>query len=100
MHPADDALNDYVDDALGATARADIERHLASCISCRALVDDLREIRATAKSLAVREAPARVWPRLERAIKLEREAREAAPEAAGPTRLYAVDRRRVLRRIS
>src|SRR5215472_11859998 len=100
MHPADDVLNDYVDDALGAAERADVERHLASCASCRALVEDLREIRATAKSLEFREPPARVWPRLERAIRLEREARQTVPEAAVARSAFAWPRRQLLRQAS
>jgi anti-sigma factor RsiW len=79
MHPSDAVLNDYVDDALGVTERVDVERHVASCAECRALVDDLREIRTTARSLDQREPPVRAWSRIERAIKLEREhAREGA----------------------
>ena len=88
MHPSDDLLNDYVDEALGAAARADVERHVGSCDRCRGLVDDLREIRATAASLELREPPARAWSRLERAIKLEREAHARAPEPAVPRRWF------------
>jgi hypothetical protein len=81
MHPNDVVLNEYVDETLGAAERADVERHLASCAACRSLVDDLREIRSTAKALEYREPPARAWSRLERAIKLEHEARQSTPNA-------------------
>ncbi len=86
MHPTDDVLNEYVDETLGAGARADLERHLASCAACRTLVEDLREIRAAAKTLDVREAPPRVWLRVERAIRLEQEARFSAGAAPSGTR--------------
>ena len=73
MHPNETAIHDYVDDALGAAERAEIDRHLASCDDCRALVADLREIRRVAGSLDLREPPVRAWGRIERAIRLENE---------------------------
>ena len=71
MHPNELALTDYIDGTLGATERADIEQHLASCGSCRQLVEDSRNIKNLAGSLELREPPVRSWVRLERAIKLE-----------------------------
>ncbi|MBI4485959.1 MAG: zf-HC2 domain-containing protein [Acidobacteria bacterium] len=64
-------LNDYVDRALPGAEQADVERHLDSCAACRALVDDLREIRRATKALAPIEPPAAVWRRIEKAIHLE-----------------------------
>jgi anti-sigma-K factor RskA len=71
MHPDELVINDYADDALAPAERADVERHLASCAECRALVDDFREIRRVAGSLDRREPPVRAWTRIERAIQLE-----------------------------
>ena len=71
MHPNDAVLNDYADDALGSRERTQVETHLESCASCRALVDDLRNIARTAATLDQREPPARAWTRIERAIELE-----------------------------
>jgi hypothetical protein len=68
MHPNELALNDYVDRALGERERADIERHLEGCASCRALVADLRDITRATKILGPIEPPAAVWRRLEQAI--------------------------------
>src|SRR5260370_38782439 len=68
MHPNELALNDYVDRALGESERADIERHLDSCETCRSLVADLREITRATKLLAPIEPPAAVWRRLEQSI--------------------------------
>jgi anti-sigma factor RsiW len=73
MHPNDNALHDYVDGAGDAAGRAAIDQHLAACASCRQLVDDLREIKRAVASIELREPPVRVWSRIERAIKLERE---------------------------
>jgi hypothetical protein len=71
MHPNDATIHDYVDESLDAGARAEVERHLDACAACRLLVDDLREIRGVASALDLREPPARVWSRIERAIHLE-----------------------------
>jgi anti-sigma factor RsiW len=83
MHPDDLVINDYADDALAPAERADVERHLAGCAACRALVDDVREIRRVAGSLDGREPPVRVWTRIERAIQLEAAARAADGGARG-----------------
>jgi anti-sigma factor RsiW len=71
MHPNDTTIHDYVDNALDAGARGEVDRHLEACAACRLLVDDLREIRRVAGSLDLREPPARAWSRIERAIRLE-----------------------------
>ena len=71
MHPSEEALTDYIDGALDARERGEIDRHLESCVACRRLVEDSREIKGVAASLELREPPIRSWMRLERAIKLE-----------------------------
>ena len=72
MHPNEDALNAYADGTASAAEAADVERHVASCASCRQTVDDLREILRAASDLDPREPPVRAWPRIERAIAIER----------------------------
>jgi hypothetical protein len=57
-----------VDDALGRDERADVERHLAACGSCRQLVDDLRDVRRQAGALEPMTPPARAWKRIEREL--------------------------------
>jgi anti-sigma factor RsiW len=42
-----DLLPELVNDRLGASARADVEAHLATCADCRAEVEVLRGMRAT-----------------------------------------------------
>jgi anti-sigma-K factor RskA len=71
MHPNALALTDYIDGTLGTDERAEIERHLASCATCRQIVEESRAIKSVAGSLELREPPVRSWARLERAIKLE-----------------------------
>jgi anti-sigma factor RsiW len=82
MHPNEDALNELVDGSLDAATRDEVERHLAVCAACRQIADDLRAIRRTAAALDPREPPARVWSRIERAIKLEAEHAGAPGDAA------------------
>jgi len=72
MHPNEDALNAYADGTASAAEAADVERHVASCASCRQTVDDLREILRAASDLDPREPPVRAWSRIERAIAIER----------------------------
>jgi len=75
MHPNEDVIHGYVEDALSAGDRQDLERHLETCADCRRLAEDLAEIRRVAASLEPREPPARAWSRLERAIELDTGAR-------------------------
>ncbi len=77
MHLEETVITDYVDEALAPGDRDVVERHLAECVTCRGLVDDFREIRRVAGSLELRQPPARAWARLERAIALEAQARDA-----------------------
>jgi hypothetical protein len=66
MHPDEIVLNDYVDDALGRDERAEVERHLTTCVQCRRMVDELRELARRVSSLPPLEPPAGAWPRIER----------------------------------
>lgn len=54
-------LSDYIDDALSAAEREDVDTHLAECRDCRALVSELRAVRREARSLPPVEPPERVW---------------------------------------
>ena len=78
MHPNEDALNAYADGTSSAAEAADLERHLASCASCRQTVDDLRELLRATSRLELREPPVRAWRRIERAIALDADARATA----------------------
>lgn len=78
-----DVLVDLVDGRLEPAHQRDIERHLEACADCRALVIDLRSIRASAFMLDRREPGAAVWAKLQAAV-----AREPAPRG----RLLAIRR--------
>jgi anti-sigma factor RsiW len=71
MHPDELVINDYVDAALDPAVRSEVERHVASCLECRRLVDDLRELRRQARALAPMEPPARAWTRIDRAVRTD-----------------------------
>jgi hypothetical protein len=71
MHPNATTLNDYADGSLDTVERSGVEQHLATCGSCRQIVEDLRDILRAAGELELREPPVRAWSRLERAIRLE-----------------------------
>ncbi len=73
MHPNDTTLHDYADGSCSPAECRSIEQHLASCASCRQLVDDLKELARAVSALPLLDPPVRVWSRIERGIKLERE---------------------------
>jgi hypothetical protein len=66
-----DVLVDLVDGRLDSAQQRDVERHLEACADCRALVTDLRSIRASAFMLDRREPGAPVWAKLQAAIAAE-----------------------------
>src|SRR5687767_2352043 len=66
-----DVLVDLVDGRLDATQQRDVERHLEACAECRALVIDLRTIRAAAFMLDRREPAAATWLKLQSAMAAE-----------------------------
>jgi len=68
MHPKDDVINGYVEDALDPAERQEVERHLESCTQCRQLAADLSEIRRVASSLELRQPPSRAWERIQAGI--------------------------------
>jgi Putative zinc-finger len=82
MHPNETAINDFVDGTSDPLERGRVEQHLETCATCRQLVDDLREIARATSALESREPPVRVWGRIERAIKLERDADSGGERAA------------------
>ena len=66
-----DVLVDLVDGRLDPAEQRDIERHLDACAECKALVTDLRSIRAAAFMLDRREPAAALWTKLQAAVEAE-----------------------------
>ena len=79
-----DVLVDLVDGRLDPAAQREVERHLEACPECRALVTDLRSIRASAFMLDRREPPMATW--IELRDKIAAEPRPAARVLMMPTR--------------
>lgn len=59
-----DVLVDLVDGRLDPATERLVERHVEACDQCRALVSDMRTIRAAAFTLDRREPAAATWPAL------------------------------------
>jgi anti-sigma factor RsiW len=66
-----DVLVDLVDGRLDPAMQRDVERHVEACPECRALVTDLRSIRASAFMLDRREPPMALWTKLQDAVAAE-----------------------------
>ena len=66
-----DVLVDLVDGRLDGAEQRGVERHLDGCAQCRALIEDLRSIRAAAFMLDRHEPKAATWATLQAAIAAE-----------------------------
>lgn len=66
-----EAIADLVEGRLDARRQREIERHLEGCADCRALVEDLRSVRAAAFMLDRREPKPDTLARLQAAIAAE-----------------------------
>lgn len=66
-----EALVDLVDGRLDGAQQRQVERHLEGCENCRALVEDLRSVRAAAFMLDRREPKPETWTTLRAAIAAE-----------------------------
>ena len=72
-----DALDDVLD-GHGPWSAAAVDAHLGMCPSCRALVADVRAIRAAARTLEPMAPPPAVWAAVRARVGGERAARAAA----------------------
>jgi anti-sigma factor RsiW len=70
-HDLNEALVDLVDGRLDGAEQRGVERHLEGCENCRALVEDLRSIRAAAFLLDRREPQPATWSKLQAAVAAE-----------------------------
>ncbi len=55
-------LSEWLDGDLSPAEHADVERHLATCVSCAAIVEELRAVQAQAARLGPIEPAADLWP--------------------------------------
>jgi len=65
----ENAIADFVDDALDERRRAMLERHVEQCTPCRELVGNLLAIRQAARQLTPLTPPVSLWARIEGAIR-------------------------------
>ena len=72
-----DAIQELADGTLGPVRRAELQTHLDLCEDCRALVADLKKIRAAAASLDPVRPPDHVWLRI--AAQLRQDGRITTP---------------------
>jgi len=54
-------LSDYLDDGLSTDERAAMDEHLLACAECRDTLEELRAVKARARSLRDREPGPQVW---------------------------------------
>jgi anti-sigma factor RsiW len=87
-HPS---LSDLVDGVLARDAKPRVEAHLETCADCRALVADLKRMKATARALPKMTAPELVWHNVRAGL-------DAEPSQArrAPVLQFAPSRRRIL----
>jgi anti-sigma factor RsiW len=65
-------LGEYVDGTIDAAAASALGAHLAVCERCRTLADDLRAIRAAARTLERHVPPPAAWTRIAEAVQSDR----------------------------
>jgi anti-sigma factor RsiW len=75
-----EAIQELVEGTLGPVRRAELQTHLDTCDTCRALAADLQKIRDAGAALPPLRPPDRVWERV--AGQLRQEGRMTAPPAA------------------
>ena len=71
-------IQDLIDGDLGSDDRLDLDRHVASCAPCRALLADLRDISRVGGELPVYTPRPAVWDRIASRIAAEPPARRAS----------------------
>jgi len=73
-----DRLSDYLDDELTADERYAVESHLQGCADCTAVLDELKQVVARARTLEGRPPRADLWPGVAARIEAEGPATNAA----------------------
>ena len=74
-----EAIQELVEGTLGPVRRAELQTHLDTCETCRALAADLQKIRDAGAALPPLRPPDHVWERVAR--QLQQEGRMTAPAA-------------------
>jgi anti-sigma factor RsiW len=64
-HPGNQVINDYVDGALVADRRAEVEQHLRTCADCALIAAELQHLIGEAACLPSIDPPPHAWIRLQ-----------------------------------
>ncbi len=64
-------LDDYVDGSMSSSEQQSLEAHLKRCQSCRAMAEDLLEVKRAAASLERLTPPADAWKRIADSIRAQ-----------------------------
>ena len=83
LHPTFDTLSAHADLSEIDGARTRVGRHIARCVDCRVVVEEIRGLGSAARAADVDGAPAGLWGRVRPAV--ERAVAETAPQRATPT---------------
>jgi len=91
-------IGDHLEGAIGAADNVRLEKHLAECPDCRAILEDFQKIADTARDLPKHEPSARVWTGVLAGVGLSgREpARERAERPAFAERFFLQGRARTV----
>jgi anti-sigma factor RsiW len=72
-------LSESVDGGLPRDARAKLEAHLETCADCRALLADLKRVKAAARALPKMTAPESVWQNVRAGLDMDANQPRRAP---------------------
>lgn len=85
-----DDLSAYLDGELAAERRAALEAHLATCVACRSVLDDLRAIVAAAPGYEGTLPDHDLWPAVQTAIDASREVALPSQARARSARMFTL----------
>jgi hypothetical protein len=80
IHPSDEQLNDYVEQALSPADHVTLARHVEGCSDCAQVVADLQDLVQKARSMATLMPPPELWSRIESRLPSESAALKPAPQ--------------------
>ena len=85
-----EAIQELVEGTLGPVRRAELQTHLDTCDTCRALAADLQKIRDAGAALPPIRPPDRVWERVARQLQQEGRMKAAPAARTSHTALLAI----------
>jgi anti-sigma factor RsiW len=80
-------IQELIDGTLGPIRRSELEQHLDQCPSCRALYEDLQQLRDAAAAMPALEPPDHVWIQIAGRLRQEGRVHDRPAAAVRPRRL-------------